>query len=1116
MNRRDFVRSSLALSAGAVVSRSLLAQLIPPAAGGRAYKATPLRPRVGPKPGGKLFEVLAPEECGATIGNDYSNPRMWGDRFRELTLGAVETGIAVADFDKTGLPSIFVVSRNGPCALYRQSAPFKFVDVAVPAGVDCSDSAAGKISATVVDIDQDGWPDLYVCRFDAPNLLFVNNRDGTFTERAKDFGLDIRDASVMATFADYDGDGFLDCFILTNVLDFSKGPQGRRSYLLHNDGKGKFTDVSKQAGIWGPSQGHTALWFDANQDGWPDLYIANDFETPDRFYMNNGDGTFTDVIDERLPHVTYFSMGADSGDLNNDGLVDLMVTDMRDRTHAGFMTGLEEMGRGLWEMERVPELVPQYMWNSVFLNNGTNRYQEAAHLIGVSATGWTWAARMADLDCDGRLDLFFTAGMIRNFTNPDLVDKQNVEPNLKAKAQMWKDTAPRRERTLAFRNHGDLNFENVSDAWGLDRLGVSFGCVLADLDGDGALDIVYNNFDGPPTIIRNHTTGGHRAAIKLVGRAPNVDAIGAELRIETTSGLQVRQVYTERGVVASEPSTVHFGLGNDVEISKLTIYWPNGQVQVLEDLPGDHLLTVSQPDLAPGESARRPAARPSLLPNPAALFVENAQARGLDFTDTPEPADEFSRQRLLPRRLGLTGPALAVADVNGDGIADIFVSGTGGQSGVLYLGRPDGKFVAAPDQPWSGATDSDDVGAIFFDANGDGFPDLFIASGGVRRDQGDPALNNRLYINDGHGRFTAAPSGMLPADGESCSVAAAADFDGDGKVDLFVGGRLVPGRWPATPRSFLYRNVGGKFVDVTDEIAPGLRNIGMVTAAVWADLDKDGRPDLILATEWGPIVYFHNNGDGFENWTEKAGLAGRLGWWSSLAAADINGDGWLELIAGNVGLNTKYHASPAEPAVLLAGDLDGSGSEQLVEALYEDGKLYPVRGRSKLAYVFPWIRKKFPTYESYAHATIEDIFPADTLAKARRLTATELASGIYTRKADGTFEFSRLPNLAQLSPINGIVVRDLDGDGIRDVFCVGNNFGPEPSTGRFDGGVSLLLKGDGRGGLTPVPTWQSGLLAPGDTRSAVAVEVSGQKGVPPIAVAQCNGPVLLFSPKPRA
>jgi hypothetical protein len=1082
-----------------------------------AYVATPLRPRLPAPDGAKPFQVMAPEDTGVTAKNLYNDPRMWGDRFRELTLGAVETGIAVADFEKDGNLDIFVVSRNGPCALYRQTAPFKFVDIAAAAGVDCTTNGPGSVvSATVVDINQDGWPDLYVCRFDAPNLLFVNNGDGTFTERAKEYGLDIKDASVEATFADYDGDGYLDMFLLTNVLDFSKAPMGRRNYLFHNNGNGTFTDVSKKAGIWGTTQGHTALWFDANQDGWPDMYIANDFETPDRFYMNNGDGTFTDVVDERLPHVTYFSMGGDSGDLNNDGLIDFMVTDMRDHTHAGFMTGLEEMGRGLWEMERVPELIPQYMWNSVYLNTGTDRYQEIAHLIGVDATGWTWAARFADLDCSGRQDIFFTAGMIRDFTNPDLVDKANVAPNPAARGAVWKNAPVRKEHTLAYRNLGNLKFEDVSEKWGLDQFGVSFGCALVDLDGRGVLDIVYNNFDGPPTIVRNNTTGGHRVMIKLAGRAPNLDAIGAEVLIETASGVQVRQVYTERGVVASEPATIHFGLGEDTVISKMTIHWPNGQLQVLEDLPVDKLLTIRQPALAAGEVAHRPPAKPSHPANPSALFAENAHARGVDFVDVPVAADEFSAQRLLPRRQGLSGPALAVADVNGDGIADIFVSGTGGQPGTLFLGQADGKFKAAAEQPWADAKDCDDVGAIFFDLNGDGHPDLFITSGGVRHERGDPALTNRLYLNDGKGHFTLAPAGVVPGNAESTCVAAAADFEGTGKVGLFVGGRVVPGRWPETPRSYLYRNVGGKLLDITDEYAPGLRNIGMVTAAIWADIDHDGRPDLVLATEWGPIAYFHNNGHGLENWTAKAGLADRTGWWSALAVADLRGNGRLDLVVGNVGLNTKYHASASEPTVLFAGDLDGSGHQQLVEAQYEGGKLYPVRGRSKLAYVFPWITKKFPTYEAYSHATIEDIFPAEHLAKAKRYQATELASGVYFQKADGTFEFKPLPSMAQISPINGIVVRDLTGSGHLDVYCVGNNYGPEPSTGRFDGGVSVLLRGDGKGGLTPVPAWQSGLLAPGDTRAVVAVALPGQKGIPTLAVSQSNGPVLLFTPNPHS
>jgi hypothetical protein len=1083
--------------------------------GAPAYVATPLAPRLAPPAGSKPFQVMAPEDTGVTLSNEYSDPTMWGSRFRELTLGAVETGIAVADFNRDGFLDIFVVSRNGPCALYRQTSPFKFVNVAAAAGVDCTGGNGGSItSATVVDINQDGWPDLYVCRFNAPNLLFVNNGDGTFTERAHEYGLDITDASVEATFADYDGDGYLDCFLLTNVLDFAKAPQGRRSYLLHNNGNGTFTDVSKKAGIWGPSQGHTALWFDANQDGWPDLYIANDFETPDRFYINNGDGTFTDEIAERLPHETYFSMGADSGDLNNDGLIDLMTSDMRDHTHAGFMTGLEEMGRGLWEMERVPELVPQYMWNSVYMNTGTDRYREVSHLLGVDATGWTWAARMADLDCSGHLDLFFTTGMIRDFTNPDLVDKQNIAPNRAAQALVWKNSPPRRESTRAYRNLGDLRFEDVTSAWGLDQKGVAFGCALVDLDGRGVLDIIYNNFDGPPTIIRNNTTSGHRVMVKLAGRAPNRDAIGAEIRIETASGVQVRQVYTERGVVASEPATVHFGLGSDTSISRMTIHWPNGQVQELEDLPADRLLTVNQPEAPAGQGVRRPAAQPSRPANPHALFAEDAHARGLDSTDTAQTEDEFSRQRLLPRRQGLNGPAIAVADVNGDGLDDVFVSGVDGQPGTLFLGQPDGTFKAAAEQPWADAKDSDDTAAVFLDATGSGHRDLFIAGGGIRHDEGDPALRNRLYLNDGRGRFTPAPDGTLPASGESCGVAAAADFEGTGRVGLFVGGRVVPGHWPRSPRSFLLRNAGGKFVDVTDELAPGLRTVGMVTAAVWADLDHDGRPDLVLATEWGPIRYFHNTGHGLEDWTAKAGLDKRTGWWSALAVADLGGTGRLDLICGNVGLNTKYHASASEPTVLYAGDLDGSGKEQLVEAQYEDGRLYPVRGRSKLAYVFPWIPRKFPTYEAFSRATVDQVFPADRLAAARRYEANELASGVYVQGADGTFTFKPLPNVAQISPINGIVVRDLSGDGVLDVCCFGNNFGPEPSTGRFDGGVGLLLRGDGHGGLMPVPAWKSGILAPGDTRGAAAVAVPGSK-VPAIAVSQSNGPVLLFSPNPN-
>jgi len=573
----------------------------------------------------------------------------------------------------------------------------------------------------------------------------------------------------------------------------------------------------------------------------------------------------------------------------------------------------------------------------------------------------------------------------------------------------------------------------------------------------------------------------------------------------------VRQLYTERGIVASEPATSLFGLGADAAVKSLTIRWPRGQVQVLRDLPVDTLLTIDEPALAP--DATPPPAQFHAPARSDTLFVETAAERGIRHTCALRPFDEFTRQRLLPRRLNGLGPALASADVNGDGHADLFVSGSSGQAGQLFLAQPGGGFAAAPAQPWSAAAEADDLGAVFADVDGDGDSDLIIAAGGIVQAEGDALLHDRLYLNDGRGTFTAAPEGALPADGASTGAVARGDFDGDGRVDLFIGGRVVPGKYPATPRSFLYRNTGGRFEDATDALAPGLRAVGMVTAAEFADVDGDKRPDLVLTLEWGPVAVWRNTGRGFEDITAAAGLAGRTGWWSALTIADIDRDGRPDLVAGNTGLNTKYRASPEAPAVLFAGVFDDSGREHLVEAQHVDGRLVPVRGRSKLAYAFPWLPRKFATYAAFGRASVEEIFGADRLAGVRRLDATELASGVFfNRAAPGggvRFEFVPLPRFAQLAPINAIVARDLDGDGGLDLVCVGNHFGPEPSTGRFDGSLGAVLRGDGRGGFTAVPPAESGLVVSGDARAAALVPLDG--GRLAIAVARCDGPVLFFT-----
>ena len=1039
------------------------------------YSLTPLASPSTGQAGNPPFHRFTAEETGIQVSNTYNDPRMWGELFRELTLGSLETGLAVADFNNDGKLDIYTVSKNGPCALYLQDQPFQFHDVAETAGVKADKNIDGKAGATAIDINQDGWMDIYLCRYESANLLFINQGDGTFTEEAAAYGLDIRDASVHASFADYDLDGDLDAYLVTNVLRFAINPRGRADYLLQNNGDGTFTNVASEAGIWGISQGHSAIWFDSNHDGWPDLYVANDFETPDRFYINQGDGTFVDVVDERLPHVTYFSMGADSGDLNNDGLVDYFVADMRDRTRADYMAGMEEMGRGLWEMERVTELVPQYMWNALYLNSGTENFKEMAFMSGMEATGWTWATRMADFDCDGLLDFFFTNGMIRNFVDADLVDRQKVVSSLAGRAAVWKNAPPREEPNVAFHNQGNLNFKDVSKYWGLDHKGISFGCATVDLDGDGDLDLVYTNHEAPPTVIRNDFSQGNRLAIQLEGQAPNRQAIGAQITVESPAGIQTRQLFTERGIVSSEPAIAYFGLGADLQADKVSVRWPGGGISVLDNIPAGHLVTITHPNEYDSTQDQD---------KPEPLFVEVSKESGLDYNAELLRVDELGSQRLLPRRLNGQGPDLATADVNGDGVTDFFVTGSTGESGRLFLGNKKGGFTPATSQPWQSDARADDLGATFLDVNEDGAPDLYVASGGVSAKLGDSILNDRIYLNNGQGQFSEAAANIIPEDGQANRALAVADIDGDGDEDLFTGGRYIPGRWPETPHSFLYENRDGKLVDVTSSMAPGLTNAGMVTGATFADVNVDGKPDLVICQEWGPVSVWLNTGKGHKDHTRKLGLTEKTGWWNTVKVADLNADGLPDLIAGNVGLNTKYQATVEEPATLFAGAFNGDGRQHIVEAQYENGELYPVRGLSKLRYSFPRQTRRFRTFDQFAQATLSDIFGEESLSKARKLEATELASGIFFQQPDGSYEFRPLPREAQLSPVYTVSILDFNGDGTQDLFLAGNDFGPEPTTGRFDGSLGLLLANDGHGNFTPVWPARSGIAIPGESQRA--------------------------------
>ena len=1072
--------------------------------------------------GEMAFQKMGADQTGISFNNQLTET----EENNVLIFDGFYTGggTAILDVNNDGLQDLFFVSNQKEEKLYLNKGNFKFEDISKSAGIEGGDEWTAGV--TVADVNNDGWDDIYVCchMYLDPekrrNKLFINNQNNTFTERAHEYGLDDPGFSIQATFFDYDLDGDLDMYLVNqppnhNVTRDALMAPGKPDFqysdrLFRNEGNGKFTDVTQSAGLLDFAFGLSATVGDFFNDGYPDIYIANDYDYGDFLYVNNGNGTFQNVSLYALRHISNFSMGSDAADINNDGWLDLFVADMTPEDHYRNKTNMAAMSpETFWKFVKTGHNY-QYMFNTLQLNQGNGLFSEIGLMAGVAKTDWSWSTLFCDFDLDGYKDLYVTNGILRDIRNRDFVSyafdafKDKSIPRLEI---IEKGPSMPLSKYM-FHNDGHLHFDNVASKWGMDDRGFSHGASYADLDNDGDADLIVNNTNQEAFVYKNLAVDrgvGNYLRIQLKSEEKNHKSYGARVLIAYDGGkIQMAELTNARGYMSSSEPLISFGLGSASSVDSVFVRWPNGKYIRVDQVKANTTITIHEKDA-------KTRMQEQLLQIAPFILTEEITSQSFgQFAHKENEFDDFKREVLIPYKQSTLGPSLESGDVNGDGLDDLFLGCSKGGKCQLMIQSKEGKFSPSSSNPWNQYLDQEVIDVLFFDADQDKDLDIYTATGGNEFNEKSPQYQDHLYLNQGNGVFTDATQ-RIPKLLFSKGIVKASDVDRDGDLDLFVGGRLVPGKYGLSERSALLINQNGQFSDQTSQWIPIMKEaFECLTSACFVDLDQDQDQDLVVVGEWSAVRIFRNEGKNFSEITNESKTDSLFGWWNTVEPFDLNNDGLQDLVLGNLGLNSKFKASKNKPFYLYINDFDENGTwDTYLASKSKDGKLLPVRGRQCSSEQMPFILDKFKTYDQFAKASIDEILEGKMNGAVKKI-ATEFRSIVLWNKGKEGFEIGYLPVDAQFSPVFSIAFHDFNMDGIKDLLLGGNYYNREVETARNDGSVGQILINPGDGNFAPVFNAVTGLKLFLDLREMRIIQSGGR---PVIIAANNNDKVQAFRVK---